>query len=158
VNNLFIFGTPEFRKDLIEAIYPTLKNFSLDDLINLGKDTISGNVLILFYFFRKNQVINVETIRTLSSLNALKFVQDSYILELLPSLEHIKLKLNESVSKNNPTEEIEKAALICEFLLDNGVIERDDSSIRNLRILYKYSSSELKSREEIEIVPERQPP
>lgn len=157
INTIFVFGDPAFRKDLIGAIYPTLRKMSLEELIHLGKGSISANVVILYYFFKNNQVINANKIKMLSSLASLKFINDPYIYEFIPSLDNIEIELNEDVVNYGSTDEIEKVAIICEFLLDIGFIERNETSIQGLHILYKYSSSELKLREKVEIVPERRP-
>lgn len=156
IDTIFVFGDSEFRQNLVEAIYPILGSLSTKELIDLGKDSTSGNVIALYSFVERNHLINAENLRVLLLLEALKFINDSYVFELIPSVNLITLDLNERVATFS-TEEIEKAALICEVLLDNGIFKRNDKSIRSLRTLYKYSSSELKPRETIEIVPERQP-
>jgi len=156
-NTMFVFSSPEFKNDFIEATYPILQVLSFDEMVQLGKDSIVANVVVLYYFLKKNHVINENTIDILSSLSSLKFIDDPYIYEFIPSINHIEIELDENVVNYGSTDEIEKAAIICGFLLDNGFIERNETSIQGLSILYKYSSSELKLGENVKIVPGRRP-
>ena len=157
INTLFVFSNSEFKTDFIESTYPILQDLYFDEIVQLGKDSIVANVAVLYYFLRKNQVISRDTIEILSSFFSLKFINDPYIYESIPSINHIEIELDDNVVNYGSRDDIEKAALICDFLLDNGFIERNETSIQGLHILHRHSSSKLKLRDNVTIVPGRRP-
>lgn|GEM_PF-2845679 len=157
ITYLFLFSDSAFRQSLVDALYPILQNLPFETLVSTGKDTISGNVVALYCFMKKNHVIKAKELKALLTLSSLKHIGDPYMFELIPMKEPVVIDLDDNVISFRSDEEIDDAVRICEFLLDNGIIKRNKSSIRGLRILYKNAHSpELRAKEDITIVPEQQ--
>ena len=157
IDSLFVFNNLQFRKDLVEVICQTLDRISLKELIYLGRESFSANVAIVYCFLKNNRVLKPNNIKALSSLASLKFVDDSTLYEFIPCKIQIEIELDDNVAKYVSLSVFENAVRICHFLLDNGFIERSEASIKGFHILYKYSSSELKLRDKVTIIPKRQP-
>lgn len=126
----------------------------METLVSIGKDTVFGNILTLYYFLDRNRIIRSSKLRALPALSSLKYVSDPVVFEFVCRRTSLTLDLDDDVLKFLSSEEIDDTVRICESLLENDIIERNKSSIHGLHVLYKAARSpELKSKEDITIVP-----
>lgn len=141
IANVFLFYDSGFRQKLIEAVYPIVKDLSLEDMIEVGKNTIPGNVLTLCYFIKKIKVLQPKDVVGLSQLARLTYIDDPLMLELVPSGITLIIDLDERVEKCCRPQEIENSIRILEWLFSCGLIEMNESAIRGLYVLYSNSVS-----------------
>ena len=138
---VFIFGHEGFRQKLIDTIYSNLQCLELFDIIEIGKESILGNVLTIYYFVKKCKVITSQKIRILATLSALKYINDPLIFELVPLKDQLIIDVDERITELNQQEEIDKATKICEWLFSNDLIAKNEDTVKGLNILYANSSS-----------------
>jgi len=149
IASVFIFRDQEKREKVIKAIYSALKNFNLQQMIEVGKETTFGNVLVIYYFTKKYKVITPENIDKVVALSELRFINDPFVLELVPLEDQMIIDLDERVGELDK-QEIAKAAKICELLFVNNLLLKNEDAIKGMLILYQNSNSpELKFKGQI---------
>jgi hypothetical protein len=143
MTEVFVFSDDKFRKNLTVTMYSSLRDLSLKNMISLGRETILGNILTLYFFAKRNTVVTFQNLETMSTLSDLKFIDDPFMLELCAGiLEHrIIFDLDERVEHLPKPEEIEKTTRISEGFFENGLIEKNEDTIGGFAILYKNSTS-----------------
>ena len=60
LSETFIFHKGNFRQEFLVAMYTALGKLSLENVIDIGKDSIVGNVIALHHFVRKHKIIQTE--------------------------------------------------------------------------------------------------
>jgi len=137
ISSVFVFSNEQYRKEVIEYIYNLVHPLKVENLLNLGKESILGNVLIIYYFVKEISPLTSEKIETFVKLSELKYAKDSLTLELIPITDVIIIDLNENVGSTNKSSDIEKCIEICELFFSNGLIARTIDTIAGMLILYK---------------------
>jgi len=137
---IFIFEDNAFRQKLINVIYSALQDWKLHNVIEIGRETILGNVLAVYYCIKKHKVITSENIRTIAALSTLKYINDPFMLELIPSKDQLIMDLDERVADLNEQEHIDKSTKILEWLFLNDLVAKTEDTIKGLLILYANST------------------
>lgn len=136
----FVFADKEFRRQIIEYLYRWTRSLAVDVVLDLGRDSILGNVCVLFYFITQIGPVTSEKIETFAKLSKLKYIKDPLALELIPTNAAIILNLDEKVNAINKPREIEESIEICELLFMNGLLARTNDTITGMLMLYQNSS------------------
>lgn len=139
ISSVFVFSTDEFRKGMVDFAYSELKSWSFKEIVEIGKESILGNVLVLCYTFKKIGVITSEKITILAELLQLVHVEDPLTFEYIPIEGRLILDLNETVEPSTKTSTIEKAVEACELLFINGRLEKSKDTVSGMLVLYENS-------------------
>ena len=150
ISSVFVFSDEDYRKEIVEYVYNLVHSLRVENLFNLGKESILGNVLIIYYLVKEISPLTSEKIETFVKLSELKYIKDSLTLELIPTTDVIIVNLDEKAGSINKSSEIEKCIEICELLFANGTIARTIDTVTGMQILYKNASKpELKFKGDI---------
>lgn len=139
ISSVFVFSTDEFRKGMVDFAYSELKSWSFKEVVEIGKESILGNVLVLCYTFKKIGVITSEKITILAELLRLVHVEDPLTFEYIPIEGRLILDLNETLEPSTKTSTIEKAVEACELLFINDRLERSKDTVSGMLFLYEKS-------------------
>jgi hypothetical protein len=138
ISAVFVFGTDEFRREIIDYTYSELKSRSFKEIVEIGKESVLGNVLVLSYTLKKIGVITPEKIGIFVDLLQLVHIEDPLTFEYIPTEGALILDLNETVNSFK-TSTIEKAVEVCELLFINGRLEKSKDTVQGMLILYENS-------------------
>ena len=138
ISSVFVFSTDEFRKEIVDFAYLELRSWSFKEMLEIGKESILGNVLVLTYALKKIVVITTEKIAVLADLLQLVHIEDPLTFEYVPTEGRLVLDVNESVGSSK-TSTIEKAIEACELLFSNGKLEKSRDTVSAMRFLYENS-------------------
>lgn len=140
ISSFFVFSSEEFRREIVEYTYNLMRYLNLEKLLNLDKESILGNVLIIYYFVREISPLTSEKIETFVRLAELKYIRDSLTLELIPTTDFIILDLDERVGSLYKPKTIEKCIDICELFFAHKLLAKTVDTITGMAILYKNAS------------------
>lgn len=142
LSETFIFHKGNFRQEFLVAMYTALGKLSLENVIDIGKDSIVGNVIALHHFVRKHKIIQTEDLEIVPLLKKLKFLMDPFMIELLSERrDFLLLDLDETIVKKMSTNEIEKSASLLEWFFANGLVAKNKETILGMYMLYINSKS-----------------
>jgi hypothetical protein len=139
ISSVFIFSTDEFRKGIVDLAYSGLTSWSFKEIVEIGKESVLGNVLVLSYTFKKIGVITSEKIAILAELLQLVHIEDPLTFEYIPIKGGLVLDLNETVVSFAKISTIEKAVEACELLFINGRLEKSKDTVLGMLVLYENS-------------------
>jgi len=139
LNSIFIFGDEVFRREIIECVYEGARFLALDNIIDIGSNSVLGNLVVLYFIIKKHGIITSEKSEVLKILSKLKFIYDPLTLELLPLTDKIIIELDERIVAQNKPQEIAEIAAICEWLFANGAIVESKDTITGMVLLYEHS-------------------
>ena len=139
ISAIFVFSTEEFRKEIVEHLYSEINSWSFDELFEIGKESVLGNVAIIYYFLKKVTVITPERLEILSALSTLNHIEDPLIFDFIPNKGVLILDLNERVKSLVKTSTIEKAIEVCELFFTNKRLEKSKDTVSGLSLLYEHS-------------------
>lgn len=140
ISTVFVFSDEEYRREIVEYTYNLTHPLSVEKILDLDKESIFGNVLIIYYLVKEISPLTSEKIQTFVRLSELKHIRDSMTLELVPTKDVIIIDLDERVGSINNPSDIEKCIEICELLFSNGLVARTIDTINGMLILYKNAS------------------
>jgi len=150
LSRVFVFSDEDYRRELVEYTYDLAQHLKIEELLELGKESVFGNILLLYYFAKNISPLTSEKIETFVKLYELKYIKDPLTLELLPVKEVILLTLDEKVTAINKISDIDKCIELCELLFANATIAKTFDAINSMLFLYKKSSkAELRFKGEI---------
>lgn len=141
IGAVFVFEDEQFRQKLVACVYSFIRTLALENVIEIGKDSVVGNIIVLYYFVKKHGIITPQKIRELAVLSTLKFIKDPFMVELIPSEDRFVIDLDERVKESNRRDEIEETAKVCEWLFANGMIIESEDTIKGILLLYENSES-----------------
>jgi hypothetical protein len=138
ISAAFVFSSREFRAEIVEHVYSKLRLWHFTEVVDIGQETILGNVLILCYILRKIKVITPEKIGMLAAFSKLVHIEDPLTFEYVPVEGTLILDLNETL-KSSKKSTIEKAIEACEILFVNGRLEKSKDTTKGMLVLYENS-------------------
>ena len=139
ISSVFVFSTAEFRKEIVDFAYSELKSWSFKETVEIGKESVLGNVLVLCYAFKKICVITPEKIAMAADLLKLVHIEDPLTFDFIPIEGSLALDLHETVASNVNVSTIEKATVACELLYINGRLEKSKDTASGMLVLYENS-------------------
>jgi hypothetical protein len=139
ISGVFILSTKEFRKEIVEHLYSEINSWNFDMLIDIGKESVLGNVTIIYYFLKKVVVITPENLEMFIELAKLAHIEDPLIFDLVHTQDFLYLNLNERVSSLGNKSTIEKAIELCELFFTNDRLEKSKDTIHGMLLLYENS-------------------
>jgi hypothetical protein len=152
ISHVFVFSDEEYRKVLVEYAYSFAQHLRTEELLNLSRESIFGNILMIYYFIKQISPLTSEKIGKFVKLLELKYIRDPLTLEMLPTKEMILLNLDEKAASVNTPPDVEKCIELCELLFANATIAKTFDTITSMLILYKNTSKpELRFKGEIVI-------
>jgi hypothetical protein len=150
ISRIFIFSDEKYRKELLEYAYTFAQHLKTEELINLSRESVFGNILMIYYFVKQISPLTSEKIEKFVKLSELKYVYDPLTLEMVPAKEMMLLDLDEKVASINKLVDIERCIELCELLFANDIIVKTFDTIASMLILYKSASKpELRIKGEI---------
>jgi len=123
----------------VDYTYELVRSLNIEKLLGLDKETVFGNVLIIYYFIKEISPLTPEKIETFVRLSELKYIRDPLTLELIPTKLAIIIDLDEKV-RLIKSSDIEKCIDICESLFANGLVAKTIDTITGMLNLYKNAS------------------
>jgi len=139
VSALFIFSAEEFRKEIIEFVYSEMNSWTFEEILDVCKESVLGNVVTVCYFMRKVGVITLEKLEVFVALSKLDYIEDPLTFNFIPTKEVLILDLNERVKSLIKAPTIEKAIEVCELFFINGRLEKSKDTISGMLLLYENS-------------------
>jgi len=139
ISAVFVFSTKEFRKEVVEYIYSEMNSWPFEVLLDIGKESVLGNVITIYYFVKKIVVINPEKLKMFVALSRLNHIKDPLVFDFIPTNEVLILDLNERVKSLVDVLTIEKSIEVCELFFTNGRLEKSKDTIYGLLLLYENS-------------------
>ena len=139
ISVVFVFASEEFREEVVEYIYSVIQSLTFETVLEIGKDSVLGNVVVLCYFIRKIGVVTPEKIEILVRLSELKHLREPFTLEFIPTKDTLILDFDVRIERIVNTAQIEKAIEICELLFRNGKLEESKDTILGILLLYENS-------------------
>jgi len=136
---IFVFSTEDIRKEIMEYLYPEVNSLSFDVLFEIGKESVLGNVVVIYYFLKKIGVITPERLEIFSVLSGLDHIEDPLIFDFIPTKEVLILDLNERVKSLVKIPTIGKAIEVCELFFTSGRLEKSRETVSALSLLYRHS-------------------
>lgn len=139
ISGVFVFSTREFRKEIVEYLYSEINSWSFNTLLDIGKESVLGNVIMIYYFLKKVVVITAENLGMFIELAKLNHIEDSLIFDFVHTKEFLYLNLNERVNSLANTSTIEKAIELCELFFAKDRLEKSKDTIHGMLLLYENS-------------------
>jgi len=96
ISRVFVFSDEEYRKELVEYAYSLAQHLRTEELLNLNRESVFGNILMTYFFVKQISPLTSEKMETFVALSELKYIRDPLTLEMLPTKEVILLNLRES--------------------------------------------------------------
>lgn len=139
ISTVFVFASEEFRKKIVECIYSGIQSSTFETILEIGNDSILGNIVAVYYFIKKVGVVTPEKTKMLARLTELKHLKEPFILEFIPTIDTLILDLDGRIKETINTTQIEKAIEICEILFKNEKLEKSKDTILGFLLLYENS-------------------
>lgn len=139
ISTVFVFASEGFRKEVVEFIYSVIKSSTFETVLEIGKDSILGNCVVLYYLIKKVSVITLEKVEMLVRLSELRHLKEPFTLELIPGKDTLMLDLDARIKGVINKAQTERAIEICELLFKNGKLEESKDTIRGILLLYDNS-------------------
>ena len=150
ISRVFVFSDEEYRKELVEYAYSLAQHLRTEELLNLNRESVFGNILMIYFFVKQISPLTSEKMETFVALSELKYIRDPLTLEMLPTKEVILLNLDEKAASINKPSDVEKCIELCELLFANATIAKTFDTITSMLVLYKNASkAELRFKGEI---------
>lgn len=139
ISAVFIFSTEEFRKEIVEHVYSEVNSCRFEEIFDICKESVLGNVVIIYYFVKKVGVITLERLEMFVALSKLDYIEDPLTFDFIPTKEVLILDLNERVKSLIKVSTIEKAIEVCELFFINRRLEKSKDTISGMLLLYENS-------------------
>lgn len=139
MSTVFVFMSEEYRKEIVEFVYSGIQSSTFETILELGSDSILGNVVVLHYFITKIGVITPDKIGMFVRLSELKHLKEPFALEFVPIEDKLILALDTRIKEIINAAQIEKAIEVCELLFKKGKLEKSKDTILGILLLYQNS-------------------
>lgn len=142
ISNLFIFDD-DFRNNILETMSYIMEPLSFKSLNSFGSNSIPGNVAALHHFLLKNPVINIDSLKTLAKSHVIEKISETSAEHLIPTKTKVTLNIETETPFLSNTENIDSLVQTAEFLLNNRLLKKNESSIYGMKALYQNANSPL---------------
>lgn len=139
ISPVFVFSTKDFRKELVAHIYSEVNSWPFEALLNIGRESVLGNVVVIYYVVKKIAVITPENLGLFVTLLKLDHIKDSIVFDFIPTNGVLILDLNERVKSLVNASTIENSIEVCELFFANARLEKSKDTIHGLLLLYENS-------------------
>lgn len=139
ISAVFIFSTEKFRKGIVEYVYSEVNSWPFETIFDICKESVLGNVVMIYYFVKKVCVITPERLEMFVVLSRLNHIKDPLTFDFIHTKEVLILDLDERVKSLVKVSTIEEAIEVCELFFINGRLEKSKDTISGMLLLYEKS-------------------
>lgn len=136
----FIRESENFRREIINYFIIKFDGVGEDFLFRIGRDTMCGNIIILYKFFDKNSVIDISNIDNYDRLFELDFITES-VLDLTPTNSQSCISFDDRLIKQCSKNVIVRLITLTElFFLKNYLHKSKDNFLSLLKLYESYNN------------------
>lgn len=138
IEHILIYLSDDKMKELFNLYTSIFTNVPINFLLSILRDTIFGNSLFISIILINNPVYTYNNIEDLLYLNQLKYIDDDFMLNIIPDDYQIDISFDDRIN-DLKKEEIKNVISYIETFFYIDIIRPSKSFIEAMKILYKYS-------------------